>query len=200
MLRDKIPLLRSLKAVDVFNNYRRVNFQSGSFRMKTGGGRLVVSDVDLVAGELMTLKGGFMVRPPSKEERALAGDSSASSSLSPDQELAAQEIDFSLKHAAAESRKKDGKSTGAMGRYETRLEERKFAEDMMASIAETLRYEGEIDVTIRPDAFDQAKALKAKYPKDPVSGRIPIRIPIDGPLGSLTQKESEEITNLGKQD
>jgi hypothetical protein len=200
MVRDRLPLLKALKAVDVFNNYRRVSFQGGSFHLKTGKGRMEISEVDLVAGDLMTMRGGFLVRPPTKEERALAGDASTRpAATSADKQESPDEIEFTLKRAAAESRKKDKKDPGVMGRYEIRVEERRFAEQMTASIAEALRYEGEMEITLHPAAFDQSAALQEKYPKNTVLGRIPVKVPLEGGLGALTLRQAEEISSKGKQ-
>ena len=70
VLRDRIHLLRALTVVDVYNNYRRVNFKTGSFGMKSGGGSVVFSDVSLKADSLMTLDGELKVRQPTEKEKA----------------------------------------------------------------------------------------------------------------------------------
>ncbi|HVJ46034.1 MAG TPA: hypothetical protein VM511_06575 [Luteolibacter sp.] len=198
MIRDRVPLLKTLRTVDVFNNYRRVNFHTGSFRMKTGGGRMSISDVDLAAGDLMTLGGNLVVRHPSKEEKILAGDSAELPVVVPDKDETAQEVDFTLRRAGKESRKNENKDAGVMGRYEVRQDDRRFAQETAAKLAESLRYEGEFEISLRADAFDQSPALKATYPKNEATGRIPMKVPIEGTLSVLTLKQAEEISTQGK--
>ena len=202
MLRDRIPLLRALRLVDAFNNYRRVNFQTGSFMLKTGGGTLELSEVDLKAADLMTLEGRMKVRKPTQKEKeelnVIPGKSPVLGDRNEDKPQDSSE--FTLKRAAKESLKKDKdeKSDGVIEQYDARLEERQFAGETAAKMAESLRYEGEFKITVRSDAFDQAPDLKAAFPVDTVTGRIPLTVPIDGTLGTVTFVQAETIYEKGR--
>lgn len=199
MIRDRLPLFKSLRGVDMFNNYRRVNFETGSFRIKTGGGVLTVSDVDLSAGDLMGLKGGMKVRRPTREERGLVGGMAEMPALDGQGEPVVDAIDFTLKRAAAESRKKNPEGeSGLMARYDVRVGEREFADRIAAAIAESLRYEGEFELSLRPEVFDQAPKLKDAFPEDEATGRILLKVPLEGTLGELTQRLASEISAKGK--
>lgn len=204
LLRDRIPLLRVFRLVDSFNNYRRVKFQEGSFNLKSGNGRLELGEIDLTAGDLMTMKGGMTVRPPTKEEREKAvevppRDSPFASEPLPTPAEPDRE-EFSLKRAAQESRKKAGKQGvgNPFERYETVAEQRAFESVMAGRFAEALRYEGGLQITIRPDAFDQAPELKQEHPVDETSGRIPLKVPISGTLDLVTFGQAEAIYSKGR--
>jgi len=203
VLRERIPLLRALRMVDSFNNYRRVRFLSGSFGLKSGGGRLELEEIDLVSGDLMTLKGGLVVRPPTKEEREKSVEHPAPGSpLS--MEAGGIKADggdgISLRRAAELSRKKaaGGGHEDLWRRYEATVEERAFQSEMAAKLAESLRYEGGLEITVRPDAFDQAPLLKAAHPVDEGTGRIPLEVPVSGTLDLVTFAQAEEIYAKGK--
>lgn len=199
MLRDGLPLLKALRGLDVFNNYRRVNFSTGSFHLKTGERKLSVTELDLKAGDLMTLRGGMSIRPPTKQERELAGGALAEASMSGAGGETEQGLDFTLKRAGTESRKNTGGGENTVtDRYEIRQEERKFAAQMATTLAESLRYEGAFEMTLRPDAFDQSPPLKAEYQPDEGSGRIHLTVPLDGMLGSLTLRQAEELSEKSK--
>ncbi|RYD34633.1 MAG: hypothetical protein EOP87_08830 [Verrucomicrobiaceae bacterium] len=203
VLRERIPLLRALRMVDSFNNYRRVRFLSGSFDLKSGGGRLELGEIDLVAGDLMTLKGGIVVRPPTKEEKEKSLEQPLPGSPLAVESAAIRpggEDGFTLRRAAEESRRKvaGGGPVGLLERYEATVEERAFESAMAAKLSESLRYEGELEITVRPDAFDQAPPLKAAHPVDEGTGRIPLIVPISGTLDLVTFAQAEEIYAKGK--
>jgi hypothetical protein len=61
-----------------------------------------------------------------------------------------------------------------------------------------MQFEGELLATLRPDAFDQAKELREAIPVDPVSGRIPLVIPLSGNLYNLTHTQAEDLYIRGK--
>jgi hypothetical protein len=203
VLREQIPLLRALRMVDSFNNYRRVRFLSGSFALESGGGSLRLEEIDLVAGDLMTLKGGMVVRPPTKAEKEKSMEHpTPGSPVSVEAGGIKQEGEdgFSLRRAAELSRKKaaGGVQDGLWQRYEATVEERAFQSEMAAKLVESLRYEGEMEITLRPDAFDQAEPLKAAHPVDEGTGRIPLQVPISGTLDLVTFAQAEEIFAKGK--
>eukprot|EP00903_Cladosiphon_okamuranus_P004195 g4193.t1 len=68
VLRDKVHILRALSVVDAFNNYRRLDFETGSFHLKSYGGDVEFTDLFLVAGDLFSLEGGLRIRVPTSQE------------------------------------------------------------------------------------------------------------------------------------
>jgi hypothetical protein len=182
VLRERIPLLQALRTVDSFNNYRRVVFRSGSFGLKSGGGRLQLDEIDLVSEDLMTLKGELVVRPPTKEEKeksieganvgsSIPGEDS-NNSASSDQALAWRELEGT--------------------------EDVSFQSNMALMLAGSLRCEGNLEISLHPTAFDEAPILKAEYPADEATGRISLQVPISGTLDTVTLATAKEIQAKGK--
>jgi hypothetical protein len=53
-------------------------------------------------------------------------------------------------------------------------------------------------ITIPGDAFERAPRLQALYPVDGKTGRIPIRVPIEGQLWEVTLKQAEDLYLQGQ--
>ncbi len=185
-LRDKLHLLKTLKGVDAFNNYRRVEFTEGSFDLKTGGGNLQITGIDLKAGDAMTMKGSIKGRQPTPEEkRRFLPD------LPVDDKVTTGPNASSKKPAKKDAVKKNDAKD--FDREDQRLAIRKAAETSANSLSDIMSYEGEILLTLKPEVFEKSGKLIAEYPVDPKSGRIPLKVPVNGFLGSLTLKQAEEI-------
>ena len=61
-----------------------------------------------------------------------------------------------------------------------------------------LRYEGDLRITVPGDAFENTPRLRATYPVDPESGRIPIQVPLKGNIYEITHEQAEEIYLQGR--
>jgi len=212
-LRERIHLLKALSTVDFVRGYHRVEFREGSFHLKTSGGGMEVSGVDLKAEDLLTLEGKMQVRLPTPEEKKKSADSSSLPGGSPlfngeDAEAdllesKADETDFTLRSAAkAAKRLKDGyqpeNTTSLSSRLAMNLEARRLEAQASERSSRTLRYEGEFKVTIPPDAFERAPRLKQQLPVDPKTNRIPMMVPIEGTLYELTLKQAEDLYQQGR--
>lgn len=204
VLRDRIHLLRALTVVDVFNNYRRVNFRSGSFGLKSGGGTVSFSDIDLQADSLMTLAGSLKVRQPTDKEKAATLERQLANEDKKDQAGASVQSEFNLARAGKEAQKdRKGAAKGqAVGeeqdRYELRVAAREEETRLAEKLVDFLHYEGEFTVTLPPDAFQSAEKLSSEFPKNPQTGRITMRVPIEGGLYDVTLKQADEIYQKGK--
>jgi len=205
VLRDRIHLLRALTVVDVFNNYRRVNFRTGSFGMKSGGGTVTFSDVSLKAESLMTLDGTMKVRQPTDKEKAATLERKLANEHKQDQTSAVKESDFNLTRAGKEAQKdKKGAAVKSQGvgdeqdRYEVRVAARDEEARLAEKLVDFLHYEGEFTVTLPPDAFQSAEKLASEFPKNPQTGRITMRVPVEGGLYDVTLKQADEIYQKGK--
>jgi len=199
-LRDRVELLKSLILADRFNSYRKVDFTKGSFHLKTGGGSLKLTRIDLVAGELMTMQGAFEVRYPTDQE--LSGpegtNNPAKFAAVFDPKAAAENAkgdDLSLtkagKAAAADSK--------SMEIFERRNQERmdeQLRQEEMIRRSQSLRSSGGVRITIPGDAFDRNLPLRETFPLDPGTGRIALDVPLDGTLFELTRRQAEEINKL----
>lgn len=209
-LRERIHLLKALSDLDFVRNYRRVDFREGSFHLKTSGGGMEVTDVNLKAEDLFTLEGKMRVRLPTPEEAkasvansALAGGSPIFKGDEPEPdelEPKSDEMDFTLSKAA--KRLKEGmqtdSSTSLSSRLALNLEARQLEAQASARASRTLRYEGMFRITLLADAFERAPRLVQQFPVDPQLGRIPLMVPIEGTLYEITLKQAEDLYQQGR--
>lgn len=210
-LRERLPILKALSDVDYVRNYYRVNFQDGSFQMKTASGQLTISELKLKSDDLLTMEGQMHVRLPTPEESrasVMKGEASKTA-LTPrdddeeEKKMAAKKEanTFSLTRAAKEAKRaKDGTSpkteTSVSDRLSDAMAARQLAEQAADRASKTLRYEGKFLVTLPADAFELAPKLMEKFPVDRSSGRIPLTIPLEGDLYDLTARQADEIYQL----
>lgn len=214
-LRERFHLLKALSVVDYSRNYHRIDFREGSFLMKTHRGGLVLSDVKLKSEDLFTLEGQIAVRLPTDQEvqQAVAqGAGSGNSSIFKSEDEAAMSKDlpkpgsesaFTLKRAAQEAQRvKEGTqsqdSLSLFDRLGLSLEMRRLENQASERMSRMLRYEGNVLITLPKDAFERAPLLQSIYPIDPASDRIPMRVPLDGHLFELTEKQADDIYIKGQ--
>jgi hypothetical protein len=214
-LRDRVHLLRALSVVDVFNNYRRLDFREGGFQIKTTRGGMELTDVQLKAGDLFTLAGAMTVRQPTDEERKEILAKTTSQALSPvfsaelqeesdfnDPEDAA-ERQITLRRAAQEAKRlseggQPDASLSLLDRIGLNLEARILEEQEAERLSRILLYKGSFRITVPADAFERAENLQKIFPLDQATGRIPMDVPIDGSLYELTLKQAEYIYEQGR--
>jgi hypothetical protein len=205
ILRDRIHILKALSVVDAFNNYRRIDFQEGSFRMKTHGGQLSLTLVDLAAGGLFRMKGGMVVRNPTPEEAAAFSETSEGIDEEGirNQDEIEQGLDITLERAArqADQAKKQGFGKGneesLFDKLGIGLENRIMEEKAAEQLSRSMRYEGIFQISLSKDAFDRAPGLAEAYPTRDATGRIIMEVPLEGVLYELTLKQSDEIYEKG---
>lgn len=212
-LRERFHLLKALSVVDYSRNYHRVDFREGSFQIRTQQGGMRLSGIDLKADDLFTLEGEISVRLPTQQEIDAALEKAASSSeaslfggedeRSVAKQLPAGESDFTLRRAAQEVRRiKEGtqslESLSLFDRLGLSIEMRRLQSEASERMSRMLRYEGVARITLPGDAFERAPRLQRFYPPDPVSGRIPMTVPIEGHLYELTLRQAEDIYQQGR--
>lgn len=212
-LRERVHLLKALSVVDYSRNYHRVDFREGSFKMKTSGGGMELTDVSLKAEDLFTLEGGMRVRLPTPEEasaevnrRSNGGApifDTESDTTEPAEPVTKDTKDFSLRRAALEAKRvKDGtqseSSTLLFERMGLSFEMRRLEEQAAERISRNLRYEGSFKITIPFDAFERTPKLAEQFPVDVGLHRIPMVVPIEGSLYEVTLKQAEEIYQQGR--
>ena len=206
-LRERFHLLKALSVVDVYNSYRKIDLNRGSFHMKTAGGALELSRVDLKADELMTLQGRVQVRPPDEKELAGAVGADLANSFSPVfNSNPAMEVDpkkakedLSLQKAAGGGEVAENKDMAIFGRRAQERIEEQFNQDALARESQMLRYDGGFRISIPGDAFDRAEVLRNAFPVDPGNGRIPIDVPVQGTIFDLSSRQAQELLKLGEQ-
>lgn len=205
-LRERIHILKALSVVDGIRNYKRVDYTDGSFRMKTSGGELLVTDVDLRSEDLFTLEGAFKVRPPTGEEQSEA--MSRTSSIGdwtgmeddPDPFDSLGRRGFSLRRAALAAADDENSPGGAslFDKIDSALEARRLSAQAAERLSRMLRYEGKLRISIPGDAFEGAGTLQRLHQPDPATGRILLPVPLDGFLYELTLDQAEEMYRLGQ--
>ena len=214
-LRQRLHLLKALSNLDFVRNYRRVDFNEGSFQIKTTDGGLEITDLSLKAGELFTLDGAMKVRLPTPEETkaaAEAGTVAGGAAIFSSEDTAGDQLEskmndkeFSLKGAGEASnsslpglQRVGSPPTVMSDRLVTSLAERQLAALVSERQSRTLRYEGLFRITLPPDAFERAPRLVQQFPVDSATNRIPLEVPIQGNLYEITLKQAEELYIQGR--
>jgi len=202
-IRERLHLLKALSVVDVYNSYRKVDFNRGGFHFKTSAGVLDLSRIDMKADELMTLQGRLKVRPPNEKEMAGAVGESPANSFAPifqpgtESDPEQTKVELSLKKAASGQGAPQGKEMEIFNRRAKVKSEEEFKKEALARESQMLRYEGGFRITIPGDAFERAEILRNTFPVDPGNGRIPIDVPIQGTIYELTRRQAEELLEIG---
>ena len=201
VIRDRIHLLRALSVVDAFNNFRRIDFRKGFFHIKTHAGRLDVTGADLSAGDLFRMKGGLTVRLPTREEALTFSENDPGEA--PGGILNDDELEISLERAATLGQGSQGVGFAASGdqslfdRLGLNVENRRLEEKAAERVARSLRYDGSFEISLPPDVFEKAPKLAEAYPLRDATGRVLMRVPLEGVLYDLTLKQAEEIYEKG---
>ncbi len=212
-LREQIHLLKALSVVDFARNYHRIDFREGSFQMKTTGGGLELSQVKMKAEDLLTLDGSLKVRLPTQAEiQAAVGQGfgienspvfTGDNPSIPGREDSKKESDFTLKRAAQEARRiKEGTqspdSLSLFDRLNLSFEMRRLQNQTSERMSRMLRYEGLFQITLPRNAFERGPQLQKLYPADPITHRVSMKVPLEGPIYELTLKQAEEIYEQGR--
>jgi hypothetical protein len=207
VLRDRLYLLRALQVVDGgVNGFRKVQFNEGSFSIRTGADKLELEHVTLKAEEVMTLEGALRVRPPTQEEVNAATNLRNADDLAPlfSKEGVAEEVakdEMSIQKAAEAAKRTANQASEENEFFESfqlldreRELQRRIAEAQLKS----LRYEGGFRITLPSSAFVRAPELRAAYPPDAATDRISLNVPIKGDIDELTLEQSQELYEKGR--
>ena len=215
-LRDRIYLLRALTEFAVYSNFKMVEFKSGSMRIKTQGGGMELSEVQLQAPQeklpdLMTLIGQMRVRFPTPEEAAAAVERNRAGAPVAGMEVARSPMDssalgddpdFTLRRAAnalqrakekAEAGGREEQGPSLFDRIGQGFEARRMAEQAVERESRTLIYEGAFQISLLADTFETLPSLREMFPVDSQTGRIPIDVPVKGDLYSITFDQTEDL-------
>lgn len=203
-LRNRLRLLDALDVIDPFRSYRKVVFNEGSFHLKTGGGRMEVSEIGLEADELMAMKGAFTIQRPKQGADALLEGASDGSGSQVGSGGDSMKIDLSeAAKAAAENREKglDSEVDDNTEKFFEALEQdREMRRMMIARPLEAYQFQGEVVLTLPSDVFDRSSQLLQRYPPDAASGEIEVRVPLAGKIDEITVDFSDQLLDLGVRD
>jgi hypothetical protein len=202
-LRDRIHLLRALSVVDANQNYRRVDFRVGSFRLDTQEKGLKISDVTLSADNLMKLAGDMFVRKPNSDEELALDDGSKFFGEIITGDETGKDVDISLREAGKISNLnkigfKAEADTSLFGQLEISNDDRRVREYEEEKLSRSYRYEGEFLILLMKTAFSRAPELQQLYPVSSDTERIPITVPIEGLLYEVTEDLANEIYEKGR--
>lgn len=212
-LGEGVELFRALALVDPFNPYRKVDFNSGGFHLKTGGGAMSVTRVDLKAGDTMEIQGSVQARYPTEEEVARSREQSqgqaqpntpasvASQSAGAGRGVSATG-EISLSQAANRDPKTPETNLQAPEEPDRReveaLNARLEKEEMTRRSMEMIST-GSLRLAIPSTAFHGLESMRDKYAIEPGTGRILIEVPLEGNLLQVTRLQAEEIRRVAEQ-
>ncbi|MFT3991129.1 MAG: hypothetical protein QM680_06940 [Luteolibacter sp.] len=186
---EKIDLLEALTVADGVNKYRRPVFKEGSFQMKTSGGGLELSEIDLKAGDLLSLQGNIS---------SLRSEADTQRSVEREMELAAAMPIFQDPKGQKEATAKKEEQGSAIARIvlgQVAHEANKQEEETSFKRHE---YQGLIRLTFRADAFIRSERLKETLSKDHQTGRLVLNVPLDGGINDLTRKQAEQLLETAR--
>ncbi|MCU0796488.1 MAG: hypothetical protein MUF31_11185 [Akkermansiaceae bacterium] len=211
ILRSGFRVFESLDVVDVFNSYKKLEFDSGGFDIASGNGQVLISGLDLKAGELVTVQGRVIVRKPDEEELVREfGDLTGEAPGVTESSAAAEErkrLEMSLRQAAEIERKEKEQAeqspTAQQGDENVKFfdslgEQRRLRRDAMDRARNLFLFNGGVRITVRSEAFDRSRALRERFPVDQATGRVALDVPLVGHLGQLGMAQAEEILRLGE--
>jgi hypothetical protein len=78
-----------------------------------------------------------------------------------------------------------------------RLENRRLDELGAEKLSRSMRYEGELEISLPKEAFEKTPKLSELYPLRDPSGRVLMRVPLEGVIYDLTLKQAEGIYENG---
>ncbi len=213
-VRNRIHILNSLSILSPSGSYRKTSFKEGFFNIKTTGGSLQVSDINLTAPEQMDLRGSFLVRPPKAEEiddmlrKGTISSETAQEIAQPGMTaaaiLASQELTL---RKAMDLTSKDGKGSSA-GFDDTSIDTGvPFQADAIQTdlqikttevLATTSIYEGQVLMTLPVKLFEESAVNLNKLPLSANGQYYMLQCPLIGNLTDLTIAQAEELLYVKK--
>jgi hypothetical protein len=203
-LRNRIPLLSSLSILSPSGSYRKVNLTQGSFQIRTGGGKMTIDEMQLLAVGQMEIKGNLIARPATAEEiddmlnkKAISSDLAESVS----DQIALQGGDEMTIGKAAEllggpdqaAMGFEGKIVDASLPFQAELNEKEMQLQLSEKLALTAFYEGQLYLTMPVAAFPTDALTVKKLPRAVDSPVIFLECPLRGNLNQLTLAQAESL-------
>ena len=199
--RDRVKILDALALADSKNKYSRLTFTDGSFMLRTAKGGMQLTELSLKSGDLLTLSGEMIVRPPTFEETSQLAIRQMQVELTPSiQEAASGGEGSSFQKAKSPVARNQDLSSASEAREGSDLLEMESSADARAiavNAAElamkSYRYGGRLRISLMPDVFEKAPRLAARVPQDILTKRYYIDIPLEGTIEDITLEKAQEI-------
>lgn len=213
-MRNRLHLLNSLSILSPSGSYRKVAFTDGFFNLKTSGGSLTLSDINLTAPDQMDLTGAFTVRPPKQEEidemlrkgaistevAQVAANANNQINYKPSDEL-------TLKKAVKMANQENGDANKTGFKDDIidigtpfQAESFQLEQQMRAAqkLALTSIFEGKVQLKLPVVAFPKDSPFLNRYPKSTDGSLLLFDCPLDGSVFDITFKQAEDLLLLEK--
>ena len=210
VLRNKLPILNSLSILNPAGTFRKTSFTKGSFQIKTIGGSLQVTDINLTAPEQMELQGGFLVRPANNQEinemlrRGSIDNEVAQEITSSSGEAININDEITLRRAVELASRSNGNptgldasiaDTGAPFQMEALAIESQIR--VRERLAQTAIFQGQVALFLPTAPFEKAGSLK-KMARSVSDTTIILDAPLNGNIQELTFAQAENLLLLEK--
>ena len=199
VLWNDLPFLKAMAVFDETRGYRKVPFGNGGFRLRTGGGEMVVEEIGLQSVDLMKLAGELRTRRPSKqevyealnleweeEEMEESGDAALKEEKLKEEKLTLKKAG---KASEGEKMKIEGINLALLGKSGGFIEQAR--EEAIRAEGELLRVDGKLRVAVLPDSLGRYPALEGFYPLDEGGQWRWIGLGLESRLIDVTEEETE---------
>ncbi|WP_035615096.1 hypothetical protein [Haloferula sp. BvORR071] len=217
-LRDQFQLLRKLGELDLYHSYRKVDLNHGSMHIKTSGGAMSLSRVDVRAedvvkakkakgpddkpGEdktelLITLQGKVTAVIPEETAQTTASVTPGSAVFDVNPKNQDPKDKLTLEGAGGAS-KDQGKDAPIFGRFADANTQRVLEDEKLKLNSQAIKYEGGFRMSIPGDAFDASQSLSQHYEVDSQVNRIAFDVPVQGTIHDVTARQAKELQELSE--
>jgi len=198
VLWNRFPILKALAVFDQQRSYRKVVFDRGNVKFKTGGRKLSFEQLDLESTEVMKLNGNLVAGYPTREEASaklgykiddlLLSGSEGGDGVIEDEIFTLQKAG---KASAGESISTE--SLGGGDSSDTSVNEMSYKIEAMERELDTPRIQGSINLGLAEDALSRFSILEKTYPLDQKTGRRWLSIDLDSNFEELTSKKADAL-------
>lgn len=208
-IRERWSLLRALSILDSDRTYLRLAFSTGSFSFTTGGGAMVLKDVDLVSPESAKLLGNLTTSLPTQEEAAEALGIVLTSGFT--KRLTDKSSAMKLENERMSLKNRDDAPPESVGVDingsvesgikkvdEKLLSPEQLEELRLQSEMDVHRIDGELRLAVPASAFDDNENLAKLYPGDEEGWSwIPIALK-DTKLPAISEEANQKLLDEGR--
>ena len=207
-IRERWTILKAISIIDTQRTFRRVDFDSGSFKFSSSEGGLKIEELSLGAKDTAKLQGNIETRLPTQKEAAekleitlTEGFSSDLTDTSSAQKLEDERV--SLRNAADRGDRDDDLNidrslTDLPDMDETRMSANELEEARLRAEMRVHRINGFLKLAIPATAFDSNENLAGLYPADEEGWRW-IEIALEETsFPEISSKANEKILDQGR--